>query len=208
MPGGALPGGALPEGALHYWRRRRDSLGPSWPSHCVRTLRVRPNGLIVQDAPVPRSTRMCESGPGKFVEPFMATPGVLNHTLLPDTQNAPRGGALHIWRRRRDSLGPSWPSHCVRTLRVRPNLLPANLSNPLWLRQGFSPTPCSQIRKTPHKGALCVSGGEGGIRTLGTVQHRTLAFQASPFDHSGTSPGCFRYSRRGWRRRIAEGRQF
>ncbi len=35
---------------------------------------------------------------------------------------------------------------------------------------------------------LGLSGGEGGIRTLGTVQHRTLAFQASPFNHSGTSP--------------------
>ena len=30
-------------------------------------------------------------------------------------------------------------------------------------------------------------GGEEGIRTPGTIA-RTLAFQASPFDHSGTSP--------------------
>ena len=29
--------------------------------------------------------------------------------------------------------------------------------------------------------------GQGGIRTLGTVSG-TLAFQASPFDHSGTCP--------------------
>jgi hypothetical protein len=34
---------------------------------------------------------------------------------------------------------------------------------------------------------VCI-GGEGGIRTLGTAQHRTLTFQASPFNHSGTSP--------------------
>ena len=31
-------------------------------------------------------------------------------------------------------------------------------------------------------------GGEGGIRTLGTAINRTLTFQASPFDRSGTSP--------------------
>lgn len=31
------------------------------------------------------------------------------------------------------------------------------------------------------------AGGEEEIRTLGTVTG-TLAFQASPFDHSGTSP--------------------
>ena len=36
--------------------------------------------------------------------------------------------------------------------------------------------------------SFCMIGGEGGIRTLGTAQHRTLTFQASPFNHSGTSP--------------------
>jgi hypothetical protein len=30
-------------------------------------------------------------------------------------------------------------------------------------------------------------GGEGGIRTHGT-ENRTLDFESSPFDHSGTSP--------------------
>ncbi len=34
------------------------------------------------------------------------------------------------------------------------------------------------------------TGGEEEIRTLGTVTG-TLAFQASPFDHSGTSPIFF-----------------
>ncbi len=34
------------------------------------------------------------------------------------------------------------------------------------------------------------AGGEEEIRTLGTVTG-TLAFQASPFDHSGTSPIFF-----------------
>ena len=33
-----------------------------------------------------------------------------------------------------------------------------------------------------------LNGGEGGIRTLGTAQHRTLTFQASTFNHSVTSP--------------------
>ena len=32
-----------------------------------------------------------------------------------------------------------------------------------------------------------LDGGEGGIRTHGTV-NRTLDFESSPFDHSGTSP--------------------
>ena len=32
-----------------------------------------------------------------------------------------------------------------------------------------------------------VSGGEGGIRTLGTFTGSTV-FETAPFDHSGTSP--------------------
>ena len=39
------------------------------------------------------------------------------------------------------------------------------------------------------KGLKNRTGGEEEIRTLGTVTG-TLAFQASPFDHSGTSPFC------------------
>lgn len=31
------------------------------------------------------------------------------------------------------------------------------------------------------------NGGEGGIRTLGTIT-RTTVFETAPFDHSGTSP--------------------
>ena len=37
--------------------------------------------------------------------------------------------------------------------------------------------------------ALGVNGGEGGIRTLGTLAS-TPAFQAGTFDHSATSPGA------------------
>jgi hypothetical protein len=47
--------------------------------------------------------------------------------------------------------------------------------------------PFQQPRKTPRKGALFVAGGEGGIRTHGTVT-RTPDFESGPFDHSGTSP--------------------
>ena len=32
-----------------------------------------------------------------------------------------------------------------------------------------------------------MNGGEGGIRTLGTLA-RSLDFESSPFGHSGTSP--------------------
>gem|GEM_PF-6030715 len=35
---------------------------------------------------------------------------------------------------------------------------------------------------------VLVACGEGGIRTLDTGSTRILAFQASPFSHSGTSP--------------------
>ena len=40
-----------------------------------------------------------------------------------------------------------------------------------------------------------INGGEGGIRTHGT-ENRTLDFESSPFDHSGTSPAkdCEFYS--------------
>ena len=44
-------------------------------------------------------------------------------------------------------------------------------------------------KKAP-RGAISFSGGEGGIRTHGT-EDRTLDFESSPFDHSGTSPDFF-----------------
>ena len=67
---------------------------------------------------------------------------------------------------------------------------PGEFVEPSTLRvRGFSPDLVQQTQKMPHMGAFFVSGGEGGIRTLGTAQHRTLTFQASPFNRSGTSPG-------------------
>ncbi len=52
-------------------------------------------------------------------------------------------------------------------------------------RTGSHP-PLSAKKNRPKGGFLF--GGEGGIRTLGTAINRTHAFQASPFNHSGTSP--------------------
>src|SRR5690606_18118683 len=60
---------------------------------------------------------------------------------------------------------------------------PADLSNQ-WVH---SHDPLRHIPKRPLGGAFPVCGGEGGIRTHGTVA-RTLDFESSPFDHSGTSP--------------------
>src|SRR5690554_1766507 len=45
------------------------------------------------------------------------------------------------------------------------------------------------------------NGGEGGIRTLGTLTRSTV-FETAPFDHSGTSPsfkspGQIKFARRG-----------
>ena len=59
--------------------------------------------------------------------------------------------------------------------------------------EGSNPRVSSET-KNPAKAGFPVSGGEGGIRTLGTAQHRTLTFQASTFNHSATSPKiCFNY---------------
>ncbi len=38
---------------------------------------------------------------------------------------------------------------------------------------------------------LEINGGEGGIRTLGTLT-RTTVFETAPFNHSGTSPPVVR----------------
>ena len=43
------------------------------------------------------------------------------------------------------------------------------------------------VREPEAEPYSTLAGGEGGIRTHGTVT-RTLDFESSPFDHSGTSP--------------------
>jgi hypothetical protein len=50
-----------------------------------------------------------------------------------------------------------------------------------------SSTTLGEKTKWPHKGAILLSGGEGGIRTHGTG-NRTPDFESGPFDHSGTPP--------------------
>jgi hypothetical protein len=44
-----------------------------------------------------------------------------------------------------------------------------------------------RLRDQSAKEKLAETGGEGGIRTLGTVT-RTTVFETVPIDHSGTSP--------------------
>ena len=58
---------------------------------------------------------------------------------------------------------------------------------------GFSPAVC-QKPKNPHMAGFLSSGGGGGIRTHGT-EDRTLDFESSPFDHSGTPPRARHYPR-------------
>ena len=86
-----------------------------------------------------------------------------------------------------DSAHP-WASPCGRLAMLDVQIgNPADLSNPRFA-QGPNPIALSKIKKNRRMAGSFLSGGEGGIRTLGTVQHRTPAFQASPFDRSGTSP--------------------
>ena len=89
-----------------------------------------------------------------------------------------------------------------------PKLFQTILSN----REGSSTPPSPPDTQNAPCGALCVSGGEGGIRTLGTLT-RTPDFESGTFDHSATSPeGCAwsaragKFTRRGGRRQAAWGR--
>ncbi len=68
-----------------------------------------------------------------------------------------------------------------------PILFQTKWSNP----GGFSPSRHHQKSKTPHEGAFCFFGGEGGIRTHGTLT-RTPDFESGTFDHSATSPKAVR----------------
>ena len=53
------------------------------------------------------------------------------------------------------------------------------------------------VERVCPPGRACVEcGGEGGIRTLGTLARSTV-FETAPFDHSGTSP--HERSGRAWR---------
>ena len=60
-----------------------------------------------------------------------------------------------------------------------------------WYRVAFqfyvTPSLPKELRNEGTSSYSGGNGGQGGIRTLGTIAG-TLAFQASPFDHSGTCP--------------------
>ena len=64
---------------------------------------------------------------------------------------------------------------------------PIHGSYPFALRGRVSPSRHQQKSKNAPSGAFCFSGGEGGIRTLGTLT-RTPDFESGTFDHSATSP--------------------
>src|SRR6478672_3862455 len=81
--------------------------------------------------------------------------------------------------------GHPWPSPalCAGSLAAVQMGGPAHLSNPV----GPSTHRASPDTQTPPFGGACVSGGEGGIRTHGTLA-RTPDFESGTFDHSATSP--------------------
>ncbi len=93
----------------------------------------------------------------------------------------------------RDCQKPSWFLPCGRTVSVLMKGFFAcgktTLHSPLKLRSAVSSHPAfpAEIEK-PRERGFFISGGERGIRTLDTAQHRIHAFQASPFNHSGISP--------------------
>ena len=64
----------------------------------------------------------------------------------------------------------------------RPNSLPANSSNPV---SSSTPPTSPETQNAPR--GVCISGGEGGIRTHGTAS-RTPDFKSGALDHSATSP--------------------
>ena len=91
----------------------------------------------------------------------------------------PARGPLR-WRRGRDSVtyrdpGAPAPGH-RRALRI-PHASQA-VGSLLWRHK----------QRSPLSGLLLSCGGEGGIRTPGTV-NRTTDFESAAFDHSATSPG-------------------
>src|SRR6478672_4063116 len=90
--------------------------------------------------------------------------------------------------------GHPWPSPalCAGSLAAVQMGGPAHLSNPV----GPSTHRASPDTQTPPFGGACLSGGEGGIRTHGTLT-RTPDFESGTFDHSATSPVVFPFAREG-----------
>ena len=92
-----------------------------------------------------------------------------------DVLAMPCDRARSNWREvGRVAEGVGWAAPAGRHLR---RLAPAPMSNPVFIYRGF---------ESRRESGLW-SGGGGGIRTHGT-ENRTLDFESSPFDHSGTPP--------------------
>src|SRR6185437_6517443 len=73
-------------------------------------------------------------------------------------------------------------ARCGASLRLS-KIAPGNFVEP----SGFVHTTLSARHKNAPRGGVFVSGGEGGIRTHGTLT-RTPDFESGTFDHSATSP--------------------
>ena len=110
-------------------------------------------------------------------------------TSSPGNKKRPIRGVPCFWRRGRDCSAHPWASP-LRALRSGASLrlsafAPDECVEP-WVLTRHRPP---ETRNAPF-GAFLVSGGEGGIRTLGTLA-RTPDFESGTFDHSATSPvGC------------------
>ena len=103
------------------------------------------------------------------------TKWVRTYTLL--QKNGPLTGPGFFWRR-----GWDWVTRCASsplTCSCAAALVERGSEHPYHTRP--------EKQKAPFGGHFGFSGGEGGIRTHGT-DNRTLDFESSPFDHSGTSP--------------------
>ena len=146
-------------------RRRRDRLGPSWPSPL--------RGAV---ASLPRP--IGPSWPNRRT-------GGSHPNPLPHQTKKPRWCGAFSSRRRRDRLGPSWPS----PLRGAVASLPRPIGPPWPNRRtvGSHPNPLPHQTKKPRWCGAFSFGGEGGIRTLEgrKPQH---AFQACALNRSATSP--------------------
>ncbi len=157
--------------ALVLLAERKGLLGPSMgltPSRCA--LRGQPAAVRIRSRRVRR-------------------PWVLTRHRPPETRNAPFGAFLVSGGEGgivRPIHGPHPCALCAPGPACGcPNSLRANSSSQV----GSYPASPSETRNAPD-GAFLVSGGEGGIRTLGTLA-RTPDFESGTFDHSATSPvGC------------------
>src|SRR6056297_2612596 len=102
-------------------------------------------------------------------------------------KNPARGGAFHFWRRGRDGRRDcvACPAGASRAAPDRIELAAARLGS----NRGSHPLSPSTARiRTPARGGAFHFWRRGRDSNPRYGLNRTLTFQASPFDHSGTSP--------------------